>query len=149
MYTNEFNSIFNMVFGLALIVGGFVFGKFSKASEQTKKGVSLGAYGLGGLAMAFHLQGFWRVLNGTYVPTEINLPSAPGASTADASYFTTFQMQTVELLGRSVSVAHLISVAAGIAIVVVGLMFKEKKWGKYATMLGAAAVLTGAFQMIF
>lgn len=121
MYTNELNVIINIIAGLALILGGFIFSKRSKSSEQVRKNVAIGAYALGAFALIFHLPNFWRVINRTYEPTRINLPEV---STVNSTYATSIQM--VELFGMPINFFHLINIGIGLGIVIIGLMFKEK-----------------------
>ena len=148
VYTSELNVIINIVLGLILIIGGFVFSKCSKSSEQMKRNVSIGAYALGILALIFHLPNFWRVINRTYEPTQINLPEIAAQGTPDLSNMAYTSTQVVELFGMSINFFHLINVGIGIGIVIIGLMFKEKNWSKYAMLLGVAAMVSGAFQIL-
>ena len=146
LYTNEWNVIINIVLGLVLIIGGFIFSKRSKFSEQVRRNVSLGAYALGVVTFIFHLPNLWRVMTGTYEPTQINLPDAPNLpSTPNIPVETT---QVIELFGMSIDFFHLISVGIGLGIIVIGLMFKEKNWSKYAMLVGVMAIVSGAVQII-
>ena len=148
MYTNEWNVIINVAGGLGLILGGFIFSKRSKASEQVKRNVSLGGYALGAVAFIFHLPNLWRVITDSYEPTPINLPEMNTQHISELPNLATTSTQMVELFGATINLSHLISIAAGLAVVIVGLMYKEKNWGKYATLLGVVAILAGAIQMI-
>jgi len=147
---SNINVIINIVLGVLLITGGWVFSKRSKSSEQVKRNVSLGAYLLGGLALVFHLPNLWRVINGTYESRSISLnvstsPATPNLADVAVSSTST---QMVELFGTYINLFHLINVGAGLGIIVIGLMFKEKNWSKYAMLLGVATIVSGAVQII-
>jgi len=148
LYTNEWNVIINIVLGLVLIIGGFIFSKRAKSSEQVRRNVSFGAYALGAAALIFHLPNLWRVITRTYEPTQINLPEAATSNLPEAPAVAV-ATQVVELFGMSISFFHLINIGLGIGIVIIGLMYKEKNWAKYAGLLGVVAIVAGVFQAIF
>ena len=149
IYTSELNIIINVVTGLSLILGGFIFSKHSKSSEQMKRNVSMGAYALGVVALIFHIPNLWQVINRTYEPTRINFPELPTQGLPDTPNIAGTSSQIVELFGMSINFFHLINIGVGLGVVIIGLMFKEKNWAKYIILVGVMSILARAFQIMF
>jgi len=147
MNANEIGVIVSFIVGIAIMIGGLTFNKYSKSSEVVKRNVSIGAYLLGGISAIINGFQLLQIINGTFESSD--LPRLPDLPTLPTLPDTTPRMiHTVELFGTSINLFNLINVGAGIVIILIGLMFKQKKWSKVVILLGALAIMTGALQII-
>ena len=147
MSIQEIGVIVSFIASFLVIIAGFIFSRRSKASEQIKRNISMGAYLLGGVSMVINGFQLGRIINGTFKPSDLpQLPMLPELPELPNTTTTTTHM--VELFGMNLNLFNLINIGAGIVIILIGLIFKEKKWSKIAILLGVMAIVAGAFQIL-
>jgi len=147
MNVREIGIIVSLILSLVVIIGGFIFSKYSKSSDEVKKNVSMGAYLLGAVSLIFNGFQLWRVMNGT--STSDGLPSFPSAPTLpSAPSVPERSTHVVEFLGLGINTFNLVNIGAGVTVIIIGLIFKHKKWSKMVILLGVVAIIAGLFQIL-
>jgi uncharacterized membrane protein YeaQ/YmgE (transglycosylase-associated protein family) len=142
--TSALNVIMTIVLSVGIIVGGFIFSKLSKSSEQVKKTVSMGLYLVGVVNLLVNRSDIWQVINGTYEPRDINFAVNDGSA---GVYVGDWLIPTIGVFGMDINILYLISIAIGLLISVVGLRYKKKNWSKLVLLMGGAAIVLPLFQI--
>ena len=140
MNASEMGIIVSFIVSIAIMIGGFVFSKRSKSSVEVKRNVAMGTYLLGGASLIINGFQLWQMINGTYI--HVPLPDLSDITSASNT-----SAYAVELFGTSINLFHLINIGAGIVVIIIGLLFKQKKWSKVAGLLGVMAIVAGVFQI--